>query len=199
VLSELFEFVTVEDLEKKLEEMGLKFERLAGGRLCILDRELNDSGICFYFDMSGNVYGVEVETGYIGDKQKFREFLRRIREKYGLSRDVDVEVKVRDFVWLEDVERKIKGEPVIEHLGEICTFDDDLNAEVCFRFERKYGRDAVTRVKIKTKFLGGKEKFRQFLDRLRRKYGLPRTMDINVITVPEEKLEETKWFYEKRG
>ncbi len=196
MLSKLFEFVTEKELVERLKNLGLEYEFLGGGKICFLDRELNDSGICIYFDEKGNVYKAVAETDYIGDREKFRQFLKAIRQKYGLGKDVDVEVKVRDFVWLDEIESRLVGKPVIRRLGRECTFDDELDAEVCFDLERKYGRNAIRRVKVKTKFLGGKEKFRQFLEKLRRKYGLPRMVNIDVITVPEEKLRETKTFYE---
>jgi len=197
MIADLFKFLTKKELEDRLREMGLRFEQLAGGKLCLLDEELNESGICFYFDMNGNIYKAVVETDYIGDKSRFKEFLRAVRDKYGLKKDVSVEVKVKDFLWLDDLENRLVGKTVFRQLGRECVFDDELNAEVCFDLGRKYGRDVVRRVKVKTTFLGGKERFKQFLERLKRKYGLPRTIEVDVITVPEEKLEETRWWYER--
>ena len=194
MIADLFKFLTKKELEDRLRRMGLRFEQLAGGKLCLLDEELNESGICFYFDMDGDIYKAVVETDYIGDKNRFKEFLRAVRDKYGLKKDVSVEVKVKDFLWLDDLESRLVGKTVFgQH--SVCVFDDELNAEVCFDLERKYGRDVVRRVKVETTFLGGKDKFKQFLERLKRKYGLPRTMKVNVKTVPEEILEETRRFY----
>jgi len=195
MLAKLFEFVTKGEIEDRLRELGLKYESLMGVRLCLLDEELNKSGVCFYIDERGNVYKVVVETDYIGNKEKFKQFLRDIRQKYGLGRDVNVEVRVRDFVWYDDVKDKLT-KPVIRKLGGVCTFDDELNAEICFGLGRRYGRTVVRRVLARTTFLGGKEKFKKFLERLREKYGLPRTIDVDVVTVSEENLKETRWWYE---
>ena len=196
MLAELFEFVTDREVIESLKNLGLKYEFLGGGKICFLDEELNDTGICVYFDEKGNVYRAEVETEYIESKEEFRNFLRTLKNKYDFLKKIkNLTVTARNYAWLEDVEEKLRGKPVIEHLGEICTFDEDLDAEVCFNFERKYGKDAVTWVKVKTKFLGGKEKFKKFLERLRAKYDLPRTIKVSVTTVPGKKFEEIREWY----
>lgn len=195
-IAEYFKLVTDMEVIESLRNLGIEYE-LSGGEICFLDEELEDTGICIYFNERGDVYKAVVEMKYIGNKEEFKKFMRTLKSKYSFLRDLSsLIVRARDYVWVENIEKNLRGKPIIEHLGEICTFDEDLDAEICFRLGKKYGKDAVMWVKVRTTFIGGRERFKQFIENLRTKYSLPKSIDIRVSTIKGGKLREIKeWYY----
>ncbi len=179
MFSKLYEFITDLELIARLSRSGVKYGQ-KGGAICLLDKELNEAGICFHADRSGEIRTVEVEMDYIEDKSKFKEFLKKIKEKYSLGTDVRIETRIKSFMPFYYLEDKLKGKEVYSELEKECIFDNELNSEICFETTTKYGEKVVKKVKVKTDRIEDKSEFMNFLEKLRAKYGLSKNIYVDV-------------------